>query len=367
MSESSHRAGNKAAFAFAPGRVELLGNHTDYNQGVVLGVAIDRGIKVSGSRREDAMIVIRSCAMGEVSIACSELRPLKENGWANYPLGVANELIALSVPIAGFTAEVSGDLPAGLGLSSSAALELATALFLLKLFPCEIAPLEIAKACQRAEHRFVGVQSGLVDQVVAVFGRADHAVFFDSRTEEVLTVPFSRSHALIVTDSGKRRALIQGDYNRRREETRAAAEALQVRALRDVSSAELARRADIPDLLRRRARHIVEENERVWRARDLLQTGDVGGFGALMNASHESSRTNFENSTPELDLLVSIAQRLPGVLGARLTGAGFGGATITLCERSKAEAIALELSNRYCAESGTRPQAFIAEIAAGTP
>jgi galactokinase len=366
ISQQSHSARDNAASAYAPGRVELLGNHTDYNEGVVLGAAIDRGIRVFGSLREDAMIVIRSSAMGEVSIARSELRPLRENGWANYPLGIANELIGLSVPITGFTAEVNGDLPAGLGLSSSAALELATALFLLKLFPREIAPLEIAKACQRAEHRFIGVQSGLLDQVAALFGRADHVVFFDSRTEEVLTVPFSKSLALIVTDSGKRRALIQGDYNRRREETRAAADALQVSALRDVSSAELARRADIPHLLRRRARHIVEENERVWRACDLLQTGDVAGFGALMNASHESSRTNFENSTPELDLLVSIAQRSPGVFGARLTGAGFGGATITLCERSQAEVIALELCNRYRSESGTRPQAFIAVIADGT-
>jgi galactokinase len=244
-------------------------------------------------------------------------------------------------------------------------LEVATALLLLKLFPHEIAPLEIAKACQRAEHRFIGVESGLLDQVVALFGRADHAVYFDCRTEEVSTLPFPKNLALVVTDSGKRRALTEGNYNRRREETRAAAAALEVSALRDVNSAELERRTDMSDVLWRRARHIVGENERVWRARDLLETGDFAGFGALMNASHESSRTKFENSTPELDLLVSIAQQLPGVLGARLTGAGFGGATITLCERSQAKRVALELCNRYRAESGIRATAFIATISDG--
>jgi galactokinase len=355
---------NQPAFlsAYAPGRVELLGNHTDYNEGVVLGAAIDRGLTARGSKRADGKILIESSTMSRFEIDGSDLHPLTENRWANYVLGVANEL---SFPGEGFSVEITGDLPAGCGLSSSAALELATALFLLKLEQRTLAPLEIAKACQRAEHRFVGVQSGLLDQVTSLFGRADHVVYFDARTEEVRTIPFPKNLALVIAESGTKRELAKGDYNARREETRAAADALGVRALRDVTSSELSERADLPELLRRRATHIVEENERVWRALDALAAGDGPAFGALMNASHESSRRNFENSTAQLDLLVTIAQQLPGVLGARLTGGGFGGATITLCEQPAAEAVAAELSRRYGAASKMTSRVIISRIADG--
>ena len=352
------------ASARAPGRVELLGNHTDYNEGVVLGAAIDRVICVSGTR-DDRSIRITSDTFGEVTADAAELRPLQTNRWANYILGVASELQQLGVPIQGFSADVHGDLPIGSGLSSSAALELASALFLLKLFPFELSRLEIAKACQRAENRYVGVQSGLLDQVISLFGRAQHAVFFDCRTEEIRTVPFPSSLALIIADSGKSRELASGEYNARRIETQKAAQAFGVRSLRDLKSAQINEAYDIPDLLRRRARHVVEENERVWRAVKLLEAGDGCGFGELMNASHESSRRNFENSTPELDLLVSIAQRLTGVLGARLTGAGFGGATVTLCQKDAARAVAQQLAADYTAQTGTEPQVFVCEIADG--
>ncbi|MGN6718852.1 MAG: galactokinase [Candidatus Binatia bacterium] len=265
----------------------------------------------------------------------------------------------------GFQAEVTGDVPIGAGLSSSAAFEIATALFLLKLFPRKLTPLEIAKACQRAEHRYVGVQSGLLDQVIALFGQANHAIFFDCRSEEILAVPFPPDLALIMAESGKGRALASGEYNLRREETDAAARALDVPALRDVTPADLARRSDLPDLVRRRAAHVVGENGRVWRAVKFLEAGDGIGFGKLMNESHESSRYNFENSTAELDLLVKIAQQLPGVLGARLTGAGFGGAIVALCERDLAQEIALQLSKRYAMEGGITPSVFVCHIADG--
>lgn len=353
-----------AASACAPGRVELLGNHTDYNEGVVLGAAINRVICVTGSRA-DRSIHITSGGFGTVETDVAELRPFEQARWANYIVGVAAELRQLGVPVAGFNAEVRGDLPIGSGLSSSAALELATALFLLKLFPFELSRLDIAKACQRAEHRYVGVQSGLLDQVISLFGRAEHAVFFDCRSEQIRTVPFPSSLALIIADSGRQRELASGTYNLRRSETRDAARAFGVRALRDLSSAQITDRRDIPDLLRRRARHVVEENERVWRAVELLESGNGRGFGKLMNDSHESSRRNFENSTPELDLLVSIAQRSPGVLGARLTGAGFGGATVTLSERSAAPAVARQLAKDYATQTGTEPEVFVCEIADG--
>jgi galactokinase len=355
---------NDTVSARAPGRVELLGNHTDYNEGVVLGAAINRRICVSGTKSYES-VRVTSAGFGKIEMHPARLRPLQEARWANYILGVADELRRLNVPIDGFTAHISGDLPIGAGLSSSAALELATALFLLKLFAFDLPPLEIVKACQRAEHHYVGVKSGLLDQVISLFARAQHAVFFDCRSEQIRTVPFPASLALIVAESGKKRELAGGDYNLRRTETQAAARAFGVRALRDLTSAQIYARRDIPGLLRRRALHIVEENERVWRAVEFLEAEDGHGFGKLMNASHESSRRNFENSTPELDLLTSIAQRLPGVLGARLTGAGFGGATVTLCERTAADAIALQLARDYTAQIGTNAKVFVCEIADG--
>jgi galactokinase len=350
--------------ARAPGRVELLGNHTDYNEGVVLGAAINRLIRVSGTKSR-ASVRVTSAGFGEIEVHPAKLRPLQEARWANYILGVADELRQLNVPIEGFTAHISGDLPIAAGLSSSAALELATALFLLKLFAFDLAPLEIAKACQRAEHHYVGVKSGLLDQVISLFARAQHAVFFDCRSEQIRTVPFPASLALVIAESGKKRELANGDYNLRRTETQAAARAFGVRALRDLESAQIYGRLDIPELLRRRALHVVEENERVWQAVQLLEAADGRGFGKLMNASHESSCRNFENSTPELDLLVSIAQRLPGVVGARLTGAGFGGATVTLCERSAADPVAQQLARDYTAQTGTHARVFVCEIADG--
>ena len=350
--------------ACAPGRVELFGNHTDYNQGVVLGAAINHVIRVSGVRN-DQSIRLTSVDFGEVEVDPAELRPLRERQWANYILGVADELRKLNIPISGFTANIDGDVPIGAGLGSSAAFELATAFFLLKLFGGKLAPLEIAQVCQRAEHRYVGVQSGLLDQVISLFGRADHAVFFDCRSKEIRCVPFPAELALVIAESCKKRELAQSEYNLRREETHAAARALGVRALRDVSSAELDRRSDLSALLRRRASHVIGENERVWRALKLLEARDGIGFGKLMNESHESSRQNFENSTTELDLLVSIAQALPGVLGARLTGAGFGGATVTLCERPRAQQIAIELAKHYADATGITPHIFVSRPADG--
>jgi galactokinase len=352
--------------AYAPGRVELLGNHTDYNEGVVLGGAIDLGLSVSGHVHDDGFFSIQSRSMGRVTIPVSELRPQTGDArWANYALGVVSEFIARGISVPGFFAEVKGDLPPGNGLSSSAAFEVATAFFLQKLCPASFAPMEIAKMCQRAEERFAGVRAGLLDQATSIFGKADHAVFFDARAGEVRTIAFPPNLALIVAQTGAARELAGGKYNERREETRAAAQALGVRALRDISSVDLAARRDLPQLLRRRAAHIVGENERVWRALELLKRGDGVGFGALMNQSHESSRINFENSSFELDQLVQAAQNLPGVLGSRLTGGGFGGATITLCERPRAQEIAVSLSDAYAKQIGITPPIFLCRLCDG--
>lgn len=347
--------------------MELLGNHTDYNRGVVLAAAIDRGITAEGALRADELITLVSdLSPNPVEVSLSDIRPLTEERWANYPLGVVQQMQRLGHEIRGFDAKMSGDVPAGAGLSSSAALEVATAGLLMKLHGMEIAPLEIAKLCQRAENEFVGVRSGLLDQATSVFGRAEHIVYLDCDSEEVRTVPFPRGFALVIVESGAKHSLLQSQYNARRDECAAAAKALGASSLREVTADALERaRSSLDPLLYRRAAHIVGENDRVWRAVEAMEAGDAAAVGTLMNASHESSRANFENSTPELDLLVAIAQKIRGVLGSRLTGGGFGGGTVTLVEAKCAAEVVAEIREQYAQRSGHRPAGFVCRIADG--
>jgi galactokinase len=325
--------------AYAPGRVELLGNHTDYNQGVVLAAAIDRGLTVAGARRDDDVIQLSSQLLDDpITVSLSDLRPQTTARWANYALGVVEQFRAAGHRIGGFAAEVSGDLPAGAGLSSSAAFEVATAGFLMALHDLRLDPLAVARLCRRAENDFVGVKSGLLDQVTSVFGRADHVVYLDCQSEEIRTIPFPSGLVMVIAQSRGKHDLLESLYNQRRDECAAAARALGVASLREVTARQLESAGlKLDPLLRRRAAHIVGENERVFHAAEILKSGGSPiEFGALMNASHESSRTNFENSTVELDRLVEIARARPGVLGSRLTGGGFGGGTVTLGEAAHA-------------------------------
>ena len=335
--------------------------------GVVLAAAIDRGTTVAGISRQDDHIILTSRGAGSrVHDSLQTIRPHEEAAWANYPLGVVDQFMRSGFALRGFDAEVTGDVPVGAGLSSSAALEVATAGLLIKLHELRLPPLEVAKLCQRGENEFVGVRSGLLDQATSVFGRADHLVYLDCQTEEIQTIPFPTGYALVIADSGVKHSLLSSLYNTRREETTAAAEALGVETLREVTPDHLEiARGSVTELLHRRAAHIVGENDRVWRAVHALEGGDAAAIGALMNASHESSRTNFENSTPELDELVAIAQSLPGVLGSRLTGGGFGGGTVTLVTADRAQQVAEELRERYAAKHGHRPSTFVCKIADG--
>lgn len=358
------------ASAYAPGRVELLGNHTDYNEGVVLGASIDRGLTVAGiSRRDDFVVLTSTTAKSRVRVSLRDLqRQDAEGRWANYPLGVIQQFIKAGFEIHGFDAEISGDLPSGAGLASSAALEIATAGLLMKLHELRIDPMEVAKFCQRAENEFVGVRSGLLDQIVSVFGRADEVVYLDCQTEEVRTIPFPAGFALVITNSGVKHDLVASLYNERREECAAAAVALGLVSLREVTPDHLTdARASLEPTLFRRAAHIVGENDRVWRAVAALEKTDAAAVGQLMNASHESSRVNFENSTPELDRLVAIAQALPGVTGARLTGGGFGGSIIALVDSGRAAEVAELIATRYREQAGTDVSAFVCRIADTNP
>jgi galactokinase len=337
---------------YAPGRVELLGNHTDYNQGVVLAAAIDRGLTVTGISRNDDSIELSSKLIdAKITTSLSDLRPQTNHRWANYALGVVKEFCAAGHKIGGFAADVSGDVPAGAGLSSSAAFEVATAGFLIALHDLRVDPLAVARLCQRAENNFVGVQSGLLDQATSVFGRADYVVYLDFQSDVIRTIPLPMRLALVIAQSHGKHELIDSLYNQRRVECAAAADALGVASLREITPAQLAIAGrNLDPTLHRRAAHIVGENDRVFRAVNILESGESPAeFGALMNASHESSRTNFENSTAELDRLVEIARSVPGVLGSRLTGGGFGGATVTLVEATRAPELVAHLRPRAVA------------------
>ncbi len=288
--------------------------------------------------------------------------------WVNYPLGVLHEFFPVengSLP-GGLRFEFTSDLPAGAGLSSSAAIEVATCLALEKHFDRPLAPLDRAKLCRRAENTFVGVPSGLLDQATSVFGQRGHAVLIDFRAETVETVPFPAGLGLLVFHTGIAHRLTGGEYRERRERCLAAAQALGVPALRDVSMADLeAAREKLDETTWHRAAHVVGENARVRLGCEALRRGDGAAFGALMFQSHESSRVHFENSTPELDALVAAARELPGVLGSRLTGGGFGGATVSLVESARSAAIATRLAEEYTRRTGHRGRAFLCEISDG--
>lgn len=354
--------------ALAPGRVELLGNHTDYNDGHVLSAAINHAVLARCSVREGRALTLRSpFAPSAVEASLDALSPrVGDEEWANYPLGVLHFLQEAGHSLTGGDWAFSSDLPAGAGLSSSAALEVATAQLCVKLFDLKIARIDLAKICRRAENEFVGVQCGLLDQVSSVFGKAGHAVHLDCRSEEVETIALPAHVSLLVFQCGVEHRLVGGEYNERREQCFAAAAILGVKALRDVSSAQLtAARDELSDVIFRRASHVVGENERVLAGREDLRAGNAEAFGKLMFASHDSSRLNFENSTPELDALVELARDEPGVFGSRLTGGGFGGATISLVERERAPEIAGSLGKRYAERTGAHGHAYLCESADG--
>lgn len=345
-------------FAWAPGRVEILGNHTDYNGGEVLSAALDLGIRAEGESTPDGSVLLESEGVaGRLELPPGEdWQPTAT--WADYVLGVARVLRDAGHNIGGFSARFSSTLPTGAGLSSSAAIEVCTAVLLTRLFDFSLEPLALAKLCRRAENEFVGVNCGLLDQASSVFGRADHLIHLDCRSESICREPIVPGWKFLIVNSGVRHALTGGEYNERREQCFAAAEGVGVSQLRDTTSAELAA-SDLPDVILRRGLHITGENERVRAGCEALARHEMEIFGQLMSASHESSRRNFENSTAELDLLVEIALQQPGVAGARLSGGGFGGAIVALVREEAGSSAAADILARYSEISGHHGEAFL--------
>ncbi|HTS00439.1 MAG TPA: galactokinase [Bacteroidota bacterium] len=350
--------------ASAPGRVNLIGEHVDYNDGLVLPAAIDRTTAVAASARDDGRLVLVTDAGQEASFAAGRLYPSERRAWTDYITGVAMLLQQQGMPARGASLLVASNVPRGSGLSSSAALELAAAFALEELFAARVPPVETALLCQRAEHEFAGVKCGIMDQFVSCLGRRDHALLLDCRSLAVDHVPLPAGADLLICDTGVRRALGSSEYNRRREEC---AEGLRLlagahgapAALRDVSPDEFAERApSLPPVVRRRCAHVVSEIARVERAAAALRGGNLPEFGKLMYDSHLSLQRDYEVSCPELDRLVDICAEAEGVYGARMTGAGFGGCVICLVRRECAESVTRRINAEYPARSGRRASVY---------
>lgn len=331
--------------AFSPGRAEWLGNHTDYNDGLVLGIGLEVGTTVTARCAAGRRLILRAEDLSEECVCdLDALRPLESGSWANYPVAVAAAFLTRGAKATGIELSIRSTVPMGSGLSSSAALECATARALQRAWGTHFDDMELARIGQEAEHNFAGVRCGLLDQVSSLFALRDHAVFFDCQSLEVQRVPVPPEARFVILQSGVKHALSDSAYNRRRGECEEAAQILGVRKLRDATPAMLdAAESEglLPDAPLRRARHVVGENGRVVLAVEALHAGDLVMVGRLMNESHESSRTLFENSCEELDFLASEARKIAGCLGARLTGGGFGGAVLALV-RGGAEAALVE-------------------------
>jgi galactokinase len=325
--------------AAAPGRINLIGEHTDYNQGFVFPMAINSYIRVAVSRRKDQHLRFFSVDFQDRKRASiNNLRFKKEDRWANYPKGIISVFLSRGYSLGGLNLTIQGDVPLGVGLSSSAALEVSTALAIQKQFRLELNSQKLATMAQEAENSFVGVHCGIMDQFISTLALPGHAMLLDTRSLEYRQVPLVTGRVkILVTNSNVPHALLDSEYNQRQAECELCVEILSSRksgtALRDFTAADLRELMGlIPEATRKKCLHVVEENERVLEAEQALAKKDLVYFGKLMNRSHESLRDLYEVSCPELDWLVKRAWETEGVYGARMTGAGFGGCTVMLIE-----------------------------------
>jgi len=356
----------------APGRVNLIGEHTDYNDGFVLPAAIDRAITYAGRRRTDRLVRVFSMdfrASAEFSL--DDIQKDAQNTWSNFLRGVSKFLEADGHHLTGADIAFGGDVPREAGLSSSAAVEVGAVVFWKKLLGLTLDPIYIIKLARRTENEFVGVPCGIMDQFISALGRRDHALFLDCRDLTYRHVPLRADVKIVVCNSGVKRALAQSEYEVRLKQCRQAvaqiaSTGLAVESLRDVKPSDLAAtRGVLTDLLWRRAHHVVSENQRVLEAVQALEGGDLEHFGALMNASHNSLRDDYEVSCKELDALVELARKQPGVLGARMTGAGFGGCTVNLVRADAAEAFARAIARGYQEALGLKAEVYICQASDG--
>ena len=357
----------------APGRVNLIGEHTDYNDGFVLPAAIDRTIAYAGRRRADRRVRVHSRDFNaSADFSLDEIQKDTEKTWSNFLRGVCKLLEADGHRLTGADIAFGGDVPLAAGLSSSAAVEVGATAFWNKLLGLELDPVYVVKLSRRTENEFVGVPCGIMDQFISALGRRDHALFLDCRDLTYRHVPLRASVKIVVSNSGVKRALAQSEYEVRLKQCResvvkiAAATGRALKSLRDVQVSDLdAVRGTMDSLLWRRAHHVVSENQRTLEAVKVLEAGDLERFGELMNQSHESLRDDYEVSSKELDQLVELARRQPGVLGARMTGAGFGGCTVTLVRAEAADSFAQAVAKGYQEALGLKAEIYVCQASDG--
>lgn len=351
-----------AATAVAPARINIVGEHTDYNGGLVLPTATALTTTVQARPRSDSRIEARSEHFGETkSVDLAEPQSGDSRGWIAYIRGVVAELQAAGVALKGAELRISSDIPIGGGLSSSASLELAVATALLAVAGKKLPAVELAGLCQRAERNHAGVQCGIMDQYTIACAEKGHAILLNCQTLEVEQVPLPAVFGLIVTDSGVRHRLPDGDYNERADECAAAADILSQGAsnIKVLSDANLdlinARKADLGETLYRRSRHVVTENARVRGAVKALRGRDVRRLGSLLSASHKSLRDDFEVSCDEIESLLKAANACDKVTGARMVGGGFGGCVLAVCRADDLQAAADEIRQNFARVSGAMP------------
>ncbi len=373
VSRFQHRYGKIPRVFRAPGRINLIGEHTDYNDGYVLPIAINQATYVAIASRSDRMLRVWSLNIDEsIELNLDKLGAGRSGKWQDYIEGMAAALINRGALLRGSDIALNSDIPIGGGLSSSAALEMALGMALTSISDSPIDKTSLALAGQRAEHIHVGIQSGIMDQFTAAHAVEGHALLLDCRSLNAKSVPVNLGDCqIVICDSKIRHRLASSEYNLRRRDCETGVKLLStalpgIRALRDVTLVQLEGcRSIVPDTVFRRCRHVVSENERTLIAADALAAGDLASMGALMSASHQSLRDDYEVSCFELDLLVQSAQAQPGVFGARMTGGGFGGCTVNLVRRGGISSFRENVSRAYRKHTGIIPGILTAEASGG--
>ena len=350
----------------APGRVNLIGEHTDYNDGFVLPAAIQLQTSIAFAPRQDGKLVLHSENYSEEAEFRLDELPAKARGhWSDYVVGVAQKLRERGTHLKGASLSIHGDVPQGAGLSSSASLEVAACRAILEASSTTMEGAEVARLCQRAENEFVGARCGIMDQFVSVHGKEGHALLLDCRSLEYHHQPVPKAVRLVICNTMVRHSVAGGEYNQRRKECEAGAQFFAgkkqgVRALRDVSLEDFRRyEADLPETIRKRCRHVITENARVTQAASALVQHDLNLFGRLMRESHASLRDDFQVSCEELDVMVELAEKAEGVYGARMTGGGFGGCTINLVKSERVEEFREHVKEGYARATGKRPEVYV--------
>ena len=356
----------------APGRVNLMGEHTDYNDGFVMPAALPFYTYVAAGLRPDRKLNVYSIDFSENRIFdLDSLTPKPASDWSDYVRGVAGVMLSQGMPINGTNLVIKGEVPIGAGLSSSAAIEVATAFALLATSDGDVSRREVASICQRAEHRYAGTNCGIMDQFISIFGVANKALLLDCRNLDFELFGVGEGVCIVICNTMVKHDLAAGEYNHRRVDCEAGVRSLQrflpgISALRDVDLAQLAQYgAELPAVIYQRCHHVISENLRVLEAGEALKKRDLRQFGVLMDESHRSLRDDYQVSCRELDLMTELARRCRGVYGSRMTGGGFGGCTVSLVDSDAVDEFRTTVSRKYQTETGLIPEIYVCKAAEG--